>query len=95
MVCELYLNKDVILRRKREKELKTSHGDGRVLTSFMENPKHTPMESKSHSNPTAHPLVLMALKKIANHVFNQSSTTPRYFAFVFVVFYTTAECCHY
>lgn len=60
MMCELYLNKDVILRRKAEKEIKASHGDGRILTSFMENPKHTSMESKSHSNPTANPLVLMA-----------------------------------
>lgn len=63
MVCELYLKKAVILKRKRGKEIKASHGDGRILTSFMENPKHTSMESKSHSNPTAHPLVLMAFKK--------------------------------
>lgn len=34
MVCELQLNKAVILRRKKKKEIKASHGDGGILISL-------------------------------------------------------------
>lgn len=77
MVHELYLNTAVILRKKKEKEIKASHGDDRILTSFMENVKHLSMENKPHSKPHSPSSSINGFQKFANHIFNLPSFTPR------------------
>lgn len=65
MVHGLHLDKAVIL---------ASHGDGRILTSFMKNLNHTPKASKVHSNLSQ--FSTLGFRKFADFMFSIYPLSP-------------------